>query len=38
MKLLEHSAYAGDNPPVPAWKQMPQFNEVLPAADPARRG
>jgi len=38
MKLLEHSAHAGDNPPVPAWKQMPHFNEVLPAADPARRG
>ena len=38
MKLLEHSAYAGENPPVPAWKQMPQFNEVLPKNDPARRG
>ena len=38
LKVLEYSAYAGEHPPVPAWKQMPQFNEVLPAGDPARRG
>jgi len=38
MKLLEHSAYAGESPPVPAWKKMPQFNEVLPKNDPARGG
>src|SRR5258708_18430851 len=38
MNILEHSAYAGDNPPVPAWKKMPQFNEVLPKNDPARGG
>jgi hypothetical protein len=38
MKVLEHSVYAGENPPVPKWKEMPQFNEVLPKNDPARRG
>src|SRR5712671_4539168 len=36
MKMVEYSAYAGERPPVPAWKQMPQFNEVLPRSDPAR--
>jgi hypothetical protein len=24
--------------PVPAWKKMPQFNEVLPPGDPAKQG
>jgi len=38
LKFVEYSAYAGEQPPVPAWKQMAQFNEVLPAGDPARRG
>jgi predicted pyridoxine 5'-phosphate oxidase superfamily flavin-nucleotide-binding protein len=34
MQLVEHSPYvpqAGYTPPVPAWKQMPAFQEVLPA-------
>ena len=33
MQLVELSAYAprpGHEPPVPAWKQMPAFREVLP--------
>ncbi|HXM83233.1 MAG TPA: pyridoxamine 5'-phosphate oxidase family protein [Burkholderiales bacterium] len=40
MKWLEPSAYAprpGHLSPVPAWKQMPHFNEVLPPGDAARR-
>jgi uncharacterized protein len=40
MQLLEASPYApceGKTPPVPAWKTFPQFNEVLPAGDPARK-
>jgi uncharacterized protein len=39
MQLLELSAYApgeGRIPPIPAWKKMPQFEEVLPPGDPAR--
>ena len=39
MQLLEFSVYApapGHVPPVPGWKRMPQFNEVLPPDDPAR--
>jgi predicted pyridoxine 5'-phosphate oxidase superfamily flavin-nucleotide-binding protein len=39
MQLVELSAYVpsdGHAPPTPAWKKMPQFNEVLPAGDPAR--
>jgi predicted pyridoxine 5'-phosphate oxidase superfamily flavin-nucleotide-binding protein len=39
MQMVELSAYAprpGHIPPIPAWKKMPQFNEVLPAGDPAR--
>jgi predicted pyridoxine 5'-phosphate oxidase superfamily flavin-nucleotide-binding protein len=41
MQLLELSAYApraGCTPPIPAWKKMPQFNEVLPPGDPAKQG
>jgi predicted pyridoxine 5'-phosphate oxidase superfamily flavin-nucleotide-binding protein len=40
MALVEPSPYlpeAGREAPVPKWKQMPQFNEVLPPHDPARR-
>ena len=39
MQMVELSAYAprpGHVPPIPAWKKMPQFNEVLPAGDCAR--
>jgi predicted pyridoxine 5'-phosphate oxidase superfamily flavin-nucleotide-binding protein len=39
MKLVELSAYAprdGDTAPIPAWKKMPQFNDVLAPGDPAR--
>jgi predicted pyridoxine 5'-phosphate oxidase superfamily flavin-nucleotide-binding protein len=39
MQLVERSAYvpaAGCTPPIPKWKTWPQFNEVLPASDPAR--
>jgi len=39
LQTLELSAYApapGHMPPVPAWKRMPQFQEVLPPGDPAR--
>jgi predicted pyridoxine 5'-phosphate oxidase superfamily flavin-nucleotide-binding protein len=39
MQLVELSAYApcdGHVPPTPAWKKMPQFNEVLPVGDAAR--
>ena len=38
MQMIEQSVYApceGHTPPVPAWKQMPIFNEVLPPGDPA---
>lgn len=40
MQLIEVSAYVPRDDgaqPVPAWKQRPEFNEVLPPADPARR-
>jgi hypothetical protein len=39
MKPLETSEYApreGHTPPVPGWKQRPEFREVLPPGDPAR--
>jgi predicted pyridoxine 5'-phosphate oxidase superfamily flavin-nucleotide-binding protein len=39
MPIVEMSAYApeeGKVPPVPNWKLRPEFNEVLPAGDPAR--
>lgn len=39
LQAVELSAYApgpGRTPPVPAWKRMPQFLEVLPPGDPAR--
>jgi len=38
MKLVEPSVYApraNHTPPVPAWKQRPEFREVLPPGDPA---
>jgi predicted pyridoxine 5'-phosphate oxidase superfamily flavin-nucleotide-binding protein len=41
MEMVELSAYApraGHVAPVPAWKKMPQFNEVLPPGDPAKQG
>ena len=39
MQLVAESPYlpaAGVAPPVPGWKKMPHFNEVLPPGDPAR--
>ena len=39
MQMVESSPYvprAGCAAPVPSWKKWPQFNEVLPAGDPAR--
>ena len=39
MSVVEASPYVpreGCAPPVPGWKKMPQFNEVLPPGDPAR--
>lgn len=39
MKLVETSVYApceGHTPPVPKWKERPEFKEVLPPAKPAR--
>jgi predicted pyridoxine 5'-phosphate oxidase superfamily flavin-nucleotide-binding protein len=39
MSVVEASPYVpseGVAPPVPGWKKMPQFNEVLPPGDPAR--
>jgi len=39
MQLVELSPYApaaGKEPPIPAWKKFPEFNDVLPAGDPAR--
>lgn len=39
MQIIERSAYAsceGHTPPVPKWKQFPEFREVLPPGDPAR--
>ena len=41
MQLAEPSPYvprAGCSPPIPKWKTWPQFNEVLAADDPARKG
>jgi predicted pyridoxine 5'-phosphate oxidase superfamily flavin-nucleotide-binding protein len=38
MQITEQSAYApceGHTPPVPKWKQFPEFREVLPPGDPA---
>jgi uncharacterized protein len=40
MRLVEESAYApgeGHTPPIPEWKQRPEFREVLPPGDPAAR-
>lgn len=39
MELVEHSPYnpgPGRIPPTPKWKMFPEFNDVLPASDPAR--
>ncbi|OGI66412.1 MAG: pyridoxamine 5'-phosphate oxidase [Candidatus Muproteobacteria bacterium RBG_16_60_9] len=39
MQLVERSPYVpveGVAPPIPAWKTLPEFKEVLPPADPAR--
>ena len=39
MQLVERSEYVpveGCVAPIPKWKMRPQFNEVLPAGDPAR--
>jgi predicted pyridoxine 5'-phosphate oxidase superfamily flavin-nucleotide-binding protein len=38
MKMVEQSPYApceGHTPPVPKWKQFPEFRDVLPPGDPA---
>jgi len=38
MQIIEQSPYApceGQSPPVPKWKQRPEFREVLPPGDPA---
>lgn len=38
MQMVEQSAYApceGRVPPVPKWKQFPEFRDVLPPGDPA---
>ncbi len=40
MRIVEQSAYApceGRTPPVPKWKERPEFREVLPEGDPALR-
>jgi predicted pyridoxine 5'-phosphate oxidase superfamily flavin-nucleotide-binding protein len=40
MQMVEASPYVpreGCEAPVPKWKTWPQFNEVLPASDPARK-
>ena len=39
MQMVESSPYvpkAGCSAPIPNWKKWPQFNEVLPAGDPAK--
>jgi uncharacterized protein len=41
MQVVEPSPYVprpGCSAPTPSWKTWPQFNEVLPANDPARKG
>jgi predicted pyridoxine 5'-phosphate oxidase superfamily flavin-nucleotide-binding protein len=38
MQMIEQSPYApceGRTPPVPKWKQFPEFRDVLPPGDPA---
>ncbi len=38
MQVIERSPYTpaeGHTPPVPGWKQRPEFQEVLPPGDPA---
>ncbi|MEO7220536.1 MAG: pyridoxamine 5'-phosphate oxidase family protein [Gemmatimonadaceae bacterium] len=38
MQVIERSPYTpseGHTPPVPGWKQRPEFREVLPPGDPA---
>jgi hypothetical protein len=39
LQTVESSPYTpgvGRTPPIPKWKTFPQFNDVLPAGDPAR--
>jgi len=41
MQIIEESAYVpgeGHTPPVPKWKQFPEFRDVLPPGDPAAKG
>src|SRR3954452_21456695 len=41
MQIIEESAYVpceGHTPPVPKWKQFPEFRDVLPPGDPAANG
>jgi len=41
MQIVEASVYApcaGRTPPVPSWKKLPHFNEVLPPEDGAKTG
>jgi predicted pyridoxine 5'-phosphate oxidase superfamily flavin-nucleotide-binding protein len=38
MQVVEQSAYVpceGHTPPIPKWKQFPEFRDVLPPGDPA---
>jgi predicted pyridoxine 5'-phosphate oxidase superfamily flavin-nucleotide-binding protein len=40
MQIVEQSVYApceGHTPPVPKWKQFPEFRDVLPPGDPAAK-
>ncbi len=38
MGLSEFAPRAGQVPPVPAWKRLDMFRNVLPAGDPAKEG
>ena len=40
MQIIEESAYVpseGHIPPIPKWKQFPEFRDVLPPGDPAAK-
>jgi uncharacterized protein len=40
MQIIEESAYVpseGRTPPIPKWKQFPEFRDVLPPGDPAAK-
>jgi uncharacterized protein len=40
MQVIEQSVYVpceGHTPPIPKWKQFPEFQEVLPPGDPAAK-